>query len=117
MNTKQVADRLVELCRTGQNMQALDELYDNNIVSIERENAPNPRVEGKENVIKKSQQWYAMVEEFHKGEVSEPLIAGNHFTVTMNMDITMKESGRTLMEEVCVYEVKDGKIVKEEFFY
>jgi hypothetical protein len=25
--------------------------------------------------------------------------------------------GRSTMEELCVYEVKDGKIVKEQFFY
>lgn len=35
----------------------------------------------------------------------------------MTMDITMKGMGRFTMEEICVYEVNDGKIVREDFFY
>jgi hypothetical protein len=33
------------------------------------------------------------------------------------MDVTMKGQGRMNMDEIAVYEVKDGKIVKEQFFY
>lgn len=117
MSTEKVANRLVELCRAGQNMQAVDELYDESIVSIERDNASNPRVVGKQNVIKKSEQWYAMVDEFHSGVISDPLIAGNHFTVTMNMEVSFKEQGRMQIQEVCVYEVANNKIVREDFFY
>jgi limonene-1,2-epoxide hydrolase len=32
------------------------------------------------------------------------------------MDLTMKGQGRMQMSEVCVYEVKDDKIVSEQFF-
>jgi limonene-1,2-epoxide hydrolase len=35
----------------------------------------------------------------------------------MGMDVTMKGPGRVQMDEIAVYEVKDGKIVKEQFFY
>jgi hypothetical protein len=35
----------------------------------------------------------------------------------MSFDATFKGGGRTKMDEICVYEVKDGKIVKEQFFY
>jgi hypothetical protein len=49
--------------------------------------------------------------------VSQPLIAGNAFTLTLDMDVTMKGKGRMHMEELCVYEVnKDGKIASEQFF-
>ncbi|MFI5135355.1 MAG: SnoaL-like domain-containing protein, partial [Chitinophagales bacterium] len=43
--------------------------------------------------------------------------AGNHFTISWWMDVTMKGQGRTSMDEVIVYEVKDGKIVREQFYY
>jgi hypothetical protein len=33
------------------------------------------------------------------------------------MDVTMKGRGRMNLEEICVYQVKDGKIVREEFFF
>lgn len=32
------------------------------------------------------------------------------------MDVTMKGAGRVKMDEI-VYEVKNGKIVKEQFFF
>jgi hypothetical protein len=35
----------------------------------------------------------------------------------MTMDVTMKEYGRITMSEICVYHVKDDKIVQEQFFY
>ena len=31
--------------------------------------------------------------------------------------VTIKGAGRTKMDEIAVYEVKDGKIVKEQFFF
>jgi len=35
----------------------------------------------------------------------------------MGMDCTYKGMGRQKMDEIALYEVKDGKIVKEQFFY
>ncbi len=117
MNTQEVANRLVELCRMGENMQAINELYDQNVVSKEMPGYPGEIVSGKDAVLKKSQDWYASVEEFHGGEISDPVIAGNHFTCSMKMDCTFKEQGRMEIEEVCVYQVNDGKITGEQFFY
>lgn len=117
MNTEQVANRLVELCRLGENMQALNELYADNVVSKEMPGAPTERCEGKEAVTKKSQEWYASVEEFHGGQISDPIVAGDHFSCKMEMDCTFKEQGRMQIEEVCVYKVNQGKIVEEQFFY
>ncbi|MDY8136326.1 SnoaL-like domain-containing protein [Aquimarina sp. 2201CG5-10] len=117
MNTQEVANRLVELCRLGENMQAVSELYDQNVVSKEMPGMPNEVVSGKDAVIKKSEDWYASVEEFHGGEISDPIVAGNHFTCKMKMDCTFKEQGRMQIEEVNVYKVNNGKIVEEQFFY
>jgi ketosteroid isomerase-like protein len=58
-----------------------------------------------------------MVEQVHGGYSSAPVVGGNHFSVAMGMDVTMKGAGRVKMDEIAVYEVKDGKIVKEQFFY
>jgi limonene-1,2-epoxide hydrolase len=35
----------------------------------------------------------------------------------MTLDATMTGMGRMQLDEICVYEVKDGKIVFEQFFY
>lgn len=117
MNVQEVANQLVEFCRQGQYEKAHNELYCDHAVSVEPAFAPVPKVEGIEAIRTKGQQWQEMVQEFHSAEVSEPIVAGNHFSVTMKNDVTFKEMGRQQMEEVCVYQVKDGKIVSEQFFY
>jgi len=117
MNTQEVANRLVELCRIGENMQAQKELYDKNIISKEMPSAPNPIVSGIDAVAQKSQEWYASVEEFHGSEISDPIVAENHFSCTMNLDCTFKGQGRMKIREVAVYQVNNGKITEEQFFY
>ena len=117
MNPPQVAERLVALCREQKNDVALEELYADSCTSREMPGMPNDLVEGKDAIKKKSADWYASVEEFHGGEVGDPIVAGDHFSCVMKFDCTFKERGRVAMEEVAVFEVKDGKIVAEQFFY
>jgi hypothetical protein len=117
MTTQDVAKKWHQMCQEGKNMDCVNELYAENVVSQEMPNAPNPLVKGKQNVWNKGKQWYDSVEEYHSGEVSEPLVAGNHFTSKMTMDVTFKNHGRMQMEEVGVYKVEKGKIVSEQFFY
>ncbi|HZI23909.1 MAG TPA: SnoaL-like domain-containing protein, partial [Chryseolinea sp.] len=40
-----------------------------------------------------------------------------HFTVGREMDITVAGHGRIQINEIMLYEVKDGQIVLEQFFY
>ena len=117
MNTHDVANRLVELCREGKNLEAINELYDDNVVGREPKGAPMELSEGKEAVIGKNNHWYSTVEEVHSGIVSDPIVSGDFFSCTMDMDVTYKDYGRMEMHEVCVYEVKDGKIISDQFFY
>jgi hypothetical protein len=117
MTTQEVADRLVTLCRQGQIQQAGQELYGENIVSIEPPYAPVPKAEGLKAVVAKGQQFASMIETHHGGSIRDPIVAGNYFTIGWSMDVTMKGIGRTSMQEICVYKVDNGKIVWEEFFY
>jgi hypothetical protein len=112
MTTKEVADRLVALCRQGNIMDAQKELYSVEIESIEPAHAPVKSAKGIEAVT-----FADMIEARHGGSVSEPIVEGNHFTIGWQMDVTMKGRGRMNLEEICVYQVKDGKIVREEFFF
>lgn len=120
MTTQEVATRFNELAQTGQWDKVQGELYADNAVSIEPAHAAAMgmgNVEGLEAIMKKGKAFGAMVEEMHGGYSTEPVIAGNHFSVAMGMDVTMKGAGRMKMDEIAVYEVKDGKIVKEQFFF
>jgi ketosteroid isomerase-like protein len=118
MTTQEVANRFNELAQQGQWQQIQDELFADDAVSIEPENSPGLKtVKGREAINKKGQEFGQMVEEMHGGYSHEPQVAGNHFALAMGMDVTMKGQGRMKMDEIAVYEVKDGKIVKEQFFY
>ncbi len=118
MTTADVANRFNELAQSGQWNQIHDELYAENAVSIEPENSPGMKTaEGMEAIKEKGKQFGEMVEEMHGGYSGEPQVAGNHFAIAMGMDVTMKGQGRMKMDEIAVYEVKDGKITKEQFFY
>ena len=117
METQQVANRLVELCRLGEHMQAINELYGDNIISREVPGTPNEITSGKEAVIQKSEDWFKEVDEFHSSFISDPMVADNHFSCKMKMDCTFKKQGRVLIEELAVYKVDNGKIIEEQFFY
>lgn len=117
MEIKEIASKLVDYCRKGEWAKAQDELYAANAVSIEPDGAPNPRTEGIEAIKKKGEEFDQMVEKVYSSSVSEPLIADRFITMTFIMDTEFKGMGRVDMEEVGVYEVKDGKIVTEQFFY
>ncbi len=120
MTIEQIANRLTELCRQGQYETAQKELFAQDAVSMEPETSPAPgpkKTEGLANIIAKGKQFQSMLETIHSGSVSDPVVAGNHFSVAAILDATFKGMGRQKMEEICLYKVKDGKIISEQFFY
>jgi ketosteroid isomerase-like protein len=117
MSTQEVAEKLVAYCQEGKNVDAINELYADDIVSREVKGSPQELAEGKAAVVAKNQHWYDSVSEVHGVSISAPIVTGNFFAVTMEMDVTYKEYGRMTMKEVAVYEAKDGKVIAEQFFY
>lgn len=118
MTTKEVADKLVELCRQGKIDEVQETLFAENAKSIEANDMMGPQVvEGLEALKAKSVAFQAGVEEFHSATISEPIIGGNSFAISWAMDATFKGRGRMTIEEICAYQVKDGKIILEQFFY
>jgi hypothetical protein len=116
--TQEVANRMNELFKEYKWAEVQEELFAEDAESIEPEHSPGLKsVKGKDAIKKKGEDFNNMVEEMHGGWVSEPLVGGNHISFAMGIDATYKGMGRQKMEEIAVYEVKDGKIVKEQFFY
>jgi hypothetical protein len=115
-----IANRLVELCRQFAYEQAAKELYSPEIVSIEvnAEGFNKAKIaKGTAELIAKAEAWNTEFE-IHSGTVSDPIVTDNEFAVTFSMDCTHRPSGQRMpMSEIAVYEVADGKIVKESFFY
>jgi len=117
MNTEQIAKRLAELCRKGDFETAQKELFANDAISIEPYETPEfaKETKGLDAIIAKGHKFNDMVEEMHGANVSEPIVAGKSFAMVMSMDMKMKGKDRMNMSELCVYEVKDGKVVSESF--
>jgi hypothetical protein len=118
MTTKEVAARYNELAQTGKWELIVDELYAQDCESIEPETANFTKyTKGLEAIKEKGNAFKSMIEEMHGGYCTEPVVGGNFFSLAMGMDVTMKGAGRINMDEVCVFEVKEGKIIKEQFFF
>lgn len=117
MTTATIAQRLVELCRRADYTGAHRELFSPAVVSIEPDDKPGAHATGFEGLASKSK-WFEETFESHGIEVSDPIVAGDFFACTMKIDVTDRKSGaRFTMQEICLYEVRDGKIVREQFFY
>jgi hypothetical protein len=117
MNTEEVATKLVEFCRKGEWMKAIDELYGKDIVSVEpraMENMP-AEMRGIDQVRGKTD-WWEKNMEVHSAKVSGPFVARDTFVVQFDIDVTDKASKKRMqMSEVGIYTVKDGKVSREEF--
>ena len=118
METKEIAEKLVDYCRKADWDAAHRELYAENAVSIEPYETPEfpKETKGLKAIDEKGRKFDEMVEKVHSIEASEPVVAGNSIAFRLGMDLTMKGKGRMNSPELCVYQVKDGKIVSEEFF-
>ena len=118
MTVQEVANRLVELCRENKMQEAIHELYSPEIVSIEPEGSPTPVMRGFEGMQKKGEEWSKTVTNMNSFSVSDPIVAENFFTIGMYMNVDMADGSKGVqMDELCIYEVRDGKIIKEEFRY
>ena len=117
MNTEQVAQKVVELTRKQAWVEALDTLYDKNIVSVEARtmDGSSPETRGVGGVREKVDWWLKNMQ-VHSVKASGPFVAHDRFVVQYDIDVTDKSSkNRMQLSEVGVYTVKDGKIVREEF--
>jgi ketosteroid isomerase-like protein len=119
MAVRDVAEGLVERCRRGDFMGAIDRYYDDDVVSVESVGSPEYPAElrGLDEVRAKNERW-SESNEVHAVEVQGPYVGDDGFTVRYTFDLTNKPSGqRVQMTEMALYQVKDDKIVREHFFY
>ena len=122
MDTKEVGKKLVEYCRNGLNLEAISSLYSPDIVSVEAaDDGQFPQeVRGIDKVVEKNKQWYE-ANEIHSASAEGPFPHKDRFAVIFHYATTPRvgpfKGKRIEFEEVALFYVKDGKIVREEFFY
>ncbi|MGO8718364.1 MAG: SnoaL-like domain-containing protein [Acidobacteriaceae bacterium] len=119
MSTAEIAKGLVDLCRERKYMEAVEKYYSDAIVSVESASAPGTPAEMKGiEAIKGKTQWWIDNHQVHSEVVNGPFVGEKQFAVEFKFDVTHKPSGkRKQMEEMALYTVEGGKIVREHFFY
>ncbi|MFT3824022.1 MAG: nuclear transport factor 2 family protein [Chitinophagaceae bacterium] len=116
--TREVAARFNELAQQEKWFEIQEEFFADNVRSVEPANSPYMGyAEGKAPVRKKGEDFVKRVEAVHSAYTSEPAVGGNFFSVGREMDMTVQGLGRIQLKQVMLYEVRDGKIVLEQFFY
>lgn len=117
--TIEIGKKLVDFCKNNENLKAVNELYADEIVSLESMASPEgtDQAQGIEAIRRKNKQWEEEME-VHSMDVQGPFPLGDRFAVHFKFDATERKNNKRMkMEEVGLYTVKNGKIVKEEFFY
>lgn len=117
MKINEIANRFVQWRNTNNADKLRTELYSPNIESVEEwNNSEIGRVRGMEGLRKKGQSLSQQFE-VHNIKASDATVADNWFSVKFEIDTTDKKSGkRSILSEIGVYKVDDGKIVKEYYF-
>ena len=114
----EVAARFNELAQQEQWFEIQDELFAENVRSVEPHHSPYfDYAEGKAPVRRKGENWVKKIEAAHHRYTSAPIVVANHFVVGREVEITVQGHGRIQINELMMYEVQNGKIVLEQFFY
>ena len=115
-----VAGKLAECCNSGREAEALETLYAQDCVSVEALAMGDAGREAQGlDAIKGKHDWWYGAHDVHQVSAEGPFLFGDdQFSLVFDMVVTNKESGERMQaKEVGVYTVKDGKLVREEFFY
>jgi hypothetical protein len=119
MSTNDIGAKYVALCKEGKHTEILSELFSPDTVSVEAFAPPggDRTVKGLDGIRAKSK-WWNDNHTVHKAEMFGPYPNDDRFAVRFLYDVTHKPSQkRFTMDEMGLFTVANGKIVKEEFFY
>lgn len=98
----------------GKVIEAFDKFYAPEVVMQENE---YPETVGFDANRKREEEFVANVTEFRAAEVKRIVIDGNHAVVEWFMDYTHNTYGSRKFHQLNFQEWKDGKIVREKFYY
>jgi hypothetical protein len=112
----EVAQTVAALLRRGAAHEVEQQWLAPGIVSVEGVGA-SMAWSGKKAVLDKYRGWEA-THEIHDMRVDGPWVGATGFALKFWIDVTDTSSGqRSQMEEIAVYTVQNGKIVREEFHF
>lgn len=105
---------LNDLVLQGKAMEAFEKYYHDQVVMQENESEPTV---GKEANRKREEEFFGKITEFREAKPLKITIGQGVTMVEWYYDYTHKEWGVRNYTQVSVQEWKDGKIIKEKFYY
>ena len=120
MTTQEVANKIVANCKSGDFESNYSNYYADDVVSYEpHDNAfgVEPQLEGLKAITERARQFHTLIEKVISKTVSEPIVAGEFFTFRICQEFQLKGMGYLKLDELCMFRVKNGKIIREEYFY
>ena len=105
---------LNDLVLQGKPLVAFEKYYHDDVVMQENEAAPTI---GKEANRKREETFFSSLTEFHSARPLKVTVGEDTTMVQWHFDYTHKDWGVRNYTQVSVQEWKDGKIIKEQFFY
>ena len=111
---KEKINHLNQLVLEGKALDAFEMYYDDEIVM--QENTAEPTV-GKDANRQREIEFFGSITEFRGASVDHTAVGEDVTMVVWNYDYTHKDWGIRNYRQVSVQNWKDGKIVKEQFFY
>lgn len=112
-NIAQLDAALNDMIRQGKALEAFEEFYADDVVMMENDQV----FEGKELNRKREQEFFGAIREVHSASVGPSAVNGNISFCEQAFEATLDDGRRIRMEEVAVRTWRDGKIIKERFFY
>lgn len=104
---------LNDMIRQGKALEAFERFYADDVVMMENDQA----FVGKELNRRREQEFFGRIEQVHSASLGATAVSGNVSFCEQSFDATLVDGTRLRMEEVAVRTWKDGKIVKERFYY
>ncbi|WP_426668286.1 SnoaL-like domain-containing protein [Mucilaginibacter sp. McL0603] len=112
----EIANRLKEMLSEQKFVEAYQLLFSEDAESIDPLNTSGQPLKGLTTLLEREKDFLSRVTTIHKISLSEPIIAGSYFTLSLKMSFDVKGQGHMDVDELCVYKVKEGKILSQQFF-
>lgn len=118
MTTAQIAERLTLLLREGKFEEIYDTLFDQeNVQHIEPQSPYFSNITGVKAIKEKDTVMTGSIAEVHSMEIGNAITSKNFIAIPYKLSFTMKDGKKAALDELIVYQVKNEKIILEQFFY
>ena len=112
----EIANGLKEMVSEQKFVEAYQLLFSEDAESIDPLNTSGQPLKGLTTLLEREKDFLSRITAIHKISLSEPIIAGSYFTLSLKMSFEVQGQGHMEVEEICLYKVKDGKIISQQFF-